>query len=357
MALGPYVLPTRQLLRERLGLSAAALDLYLAADVLDLHLESYSFFRALGYHPHKRHGPGLNRALLFGQADIPRLLEAGIGGATWVITGHPLRPVESREEAFRRLHTELVLLLESADGRVAVVDTASGYRAARAAGRHAAFIGVQGAHALPPDPDVLAHLPVPLLRITLMHLTDTPFGKTSAPSPFRRGRGLSPLGERFIEQMNAQRIGVDLSHISEAGFWAALEVADPSIPVLVTHTGVSGVHPHWRNLTDAQLRAVARRGGTVGIMYHAEFLGDPLLKGRLSSLVRHIRHAENIMGEDHVSLGSDWDGAICTPRDMPTCLELPRLVEALLIDGMKEEAILKLLGQNALRVIAELKGA
>lgn len=354
--LGPYELPTPELLQERLGVSQAAAELYLSSEVLDLHLETYSFYRAVGYHPYRRHSGGLQRALVLGQADIPRLLEAGVNGATWVITGHPLRPADTREDAFRRLYGELVELLSGADGKVEVVHTASEYRRARSRGAHAAFVGVQGAHAFPPDPSVLTRLPGPLLRITLLHLTDTAFGSTSAPSMQGGNRGLGAVGHAFIEQMNASRIGVDLSHISERGFWDALQTSDPSLPVLVTHTGVDGGHRHWRNLTDAQLRAIAERGGTVGIMYHSKYLGDPLFGGRVASVVRHIRHTEKVIGADHISLGSDWDGAICTPRDMPTCLELPRLVDALLLDGMKDAAIEKLLGQNALRVIGELKG-
>ena len=355
--LGAYEIPTPELLQARLGISRAAADLYLASDVVDLHVESFSFFRALGYDPHKRHSPGLQRGLLVGQADIPRLLEAGIGGACWVITGHPLRPPDTREDAFGRLYRELATLLESADGKVALVDSSEAYRAARARGQHAAFVGVQGAHAFPPDPSVLDRLPGPLLRITLLHLSNTAWGSTSAPSPWRRQRGLSPLARDFIARMNELRIGVDLAHVHPEGFWAAVECADRAVPLLVTHTGVSGAHPHWRNLDDAQLRAIAERGGTVGIMYHAAFLGDPLWAGRLASVVRHIKHAIAVIGSEHVSLGSDWDGLICTPRDMPTCLELPRLAQALLDEGVLETDIQNVLGRSALRVIRELKGS
>jgi len=355
--LGAYELPTPELLMARQGLSRAAADLYLAADVIDLHVESFSFYRALGYHPHKRHSPGLHGGLVVGQADIPRLLEAGVRGACWVITGHPLRSPDAREDAFARLYRELCELLEQADNQVALVENASQYQEARARGQHAAFLGVQGAHAFPPDPSTLDRLPGDLLRITLLHLTDTAWGSTSAPSPWRRGRGLSQLAREFIARMNELRIAVDLAHVHPEGFWAALESSDPTLPIWVTHTGVQGAHRHWRNLDDQQLRAVAARGGTVGIMYHSAYLGDPLFAGRLSSVVRHIRHAVSVIGSEHVSLGSDWDGAICTPRDMPTCLELPRLVQALLEDGMPELDIHNVLGKSALRAIRELKGS
>lgn len=355
-ALSEFEAPTQAALIRRLGISREAAELFCTSDVIDLHIESYSFYRSFGYHPHKRHTGGLHGALLCGQADLPRLIETGINGATWVITANPLRPVEDRAESFRRLIGELEALIESADGRAAVVTNAAEYRAAVAEGKHACFLGVQGANAFPPEADCLDAYASKLLRITLMHMSDSSWGKTSAPSPFFRDKGLGNTGREFVERMNALKIGVDLAHIHARGFWDVVEVHDQALPLLVTHTGVSGVHQHWRNLDDDQLKAIAQSGGTVGIMYHAMYLGDGLLSGKLSSVVRHIKHALGVIGPEHVSLGSDWDGLICTPRDMPTCSELPKLVDALLTSGVTPDVVVKILGSNFLRVIEQLKG-
>jgi membrane dipeptidase len=134
-------------------------------------------------------------------------------------------------------------------------------------------------------------------------------------------------------------------------------VHDRSQPLIVTHTGVCGVHRHWRNLEDQQIRAVADTGGTIGVIYHAAFLGDRLWGGRVESIARHLEHVVNVAGEDHASLGSDWDGAIVVPRDMQSCLELPRLVHTLLQRRWKPERIRKVLGQNFLRALRELRGS
>lgn len=348
--------PSTERLQRRLGISREAAALFHESDVIDLHVESYSFYRSFGYHPHKRHSGGVHRGLVVGQADLPRLLETGINGATWVITANPLRPSADRGASFARQLTELTTLLEQADGHAAIVRNVAEYQEAVRNRKHACFIGVQGANALPADPEALDAYQHELLRITLLHLTNTAWGTTSAPKWSRRSIGLSELGCAYVEKMNELRIGVDLAHIDERGFWDAIRLADPSQPLLVTHTGVKGAHDHWRNLDDKQLKAVAESGGTVGIMYHSVYLGDRLFSGRLSSVVRHIRHALRTIGPDHISLGSDWDGAICTPRDMPTCAELPLLVEALLKDGVDPSAIQKILGQNFLRVVGELKG-
>ena len=72
--------------------------------------------------------------------------------------------------------------------------------------------------------------------------------------------------------------------------------------------------------------------------------------------MQHVEHVINAAGEDHVSLGSDWDGSIITPRDMPTCLELPRLTQAMLERQWSEQRIRKVLGGNFLRVVAQLRG-
>ncbi|HXS15623.1 MAG TPA: membrane dipeptidase, partial [Polyangiaceae bacterium] len=280
--------------------------------------------------------------------------EASIAGATWVITANPLRPEADRAHTFFRQLSELTALLEE-EGTARVVGDARQFEQARAEGKHAAFIGVQGANALPLDLEFLTQIAPQVLRITLMHMSDSAFGHTSAPGLRRADVGLTPRGFTLVEAMNALRIGVDLAHIHPRGFWDAVRVHRSDLPLLVTHTGVSGVHRHWRNLDDAQLRAVAKSGGVVGIMYHALYMGDPLLRGRVATVARHIQHAVQVMGDDHVALGSDWDGLICTPRDMPTCLELPRLVEALLQLKLPEISIRKILGRSFLRVVKLLR--
>jgi membrane dipeptidase len=94
----------------------------------------------------------------------------------------------------------------------------------------------------------------------------------------------------------------------------------------------------------------------VGIMYHAPFLGDRPWAGRVETVARHIEHVYQVAGEDTPALGSDWDGSIIPPRDMPTCLELPRLVAALTARGLPDRAVQKIMGKNFLRVVREVRG-
>ncbi len=342
---------------RELGVSREAIDVYLASDVIDLHVDSFIWTRTFGYDLRRRHGHGLLGARVYSQVDFPRVREANLTGAIWVITTNPARRAERRLEVFLENLRRLQGIFESVPEDFAVVRNVAEYRRARAAAKHGAFIGIQGGNALDARPDALDLIPDDLIvRITLVHLSSSKLGATSAPVDKRRDQGLTDAGRDYVRRMNEKRILVDLAHINRAGFFDAVAVHDRSLPIVVTHTGVAGVHRHWRNLDDEQLRAIADSSGTIGVMYHSPFLGDPWPGGRAETIVRHLAHIVDTVGEDHASLGSDWDGAIHPPRDMPTVLELPRLVDLMLRRGWSAERIGKILGGNFLRVVEAVRG-
>ena len=343
---------------KALSISREAIDVYLASDVIDLHVDSFIWHRIFGYDLTERHDHGLFGARFYSQVDFPRIREARVTGACWVITTNPLRVAVERKDAFVKNIQRLRALIESCPDDLAVVRNAREYRAARAAGKHGAFIGLQGGNALDADPAALDLIPDDLvLRITLVHLSSSSLGVTSSPAAGRaKYRGLTDAGRRYVRRLNEKNIFVDLAHISREGFWDAVEVHDKKKPFIVTHTGVDAVHPHWRNIDDKQIEAIAASGGTIGVMYHGQFLDGPYLGGKAEAIVDHLAHIVDVGGEDCASLGSDWDGAICTPRDMPTCLELPVLAELMLGRGWSGERIGKILGGNALRAIERLRG-
>jgi len=348
--------PDRAAWATALGVSHAAIDLYLACDVIDLHIDTFIWARVFGYDLARRHGTGLLGARFYGHADVPRIREARVTGAIWVVTTNPLRSAEGRADTLFENLARLEATLASSPDGVALVHDVGEYAEAKEAGKHAAFIGIQGGNALD-APGALARLPDrAVVRVTLVHLSSSSLGVTSAPKLRRRDEGLTKAGKDYVKQLDAKRIFVDLAHINRRGFFDAVEAHDRSLPLIVTHTGVSGVHEHWRNIDDAQLRAIADTGGTVGIMYHAPFLGEGDTGLRASRVVDHIAHVVRTVGDDFVSLGSDWDGAITTPRDMPSCLELPRLVQLMLDRGLGEETIRKVMGGSFLRALGHLRG-
>ncbi len=342
---------------RELRISREAVQLYLASDVIDLHIDSFIWNRIFRYDLRRRHGLGLFGGRFYSQLDFPRVREAALTGATWVITTNPWRRAEHRPNIFLENVRRLQGIFESVPGDFQVVRSVAEYRRAKAAGKHAAFIGIQGGNALDYDLDSLDLIPDNLiLRVTIVHLSSSRIGVTSAPTGRRQGEGLSEFGKDFVRRLNEKKIFVDLAHINREGFFDAVAVHDRSQPLLVTHTGVAGVHRHWRNLDDEQLRAIAATGGTIGVMYQSSFLGDPWAGGSAAAVVRHLAHIVETVGEEHASLGSDWDGAINPPRDLLTPLDLPRVVELMLQRGWSGERIQKILGGNFLRVVEALRG-
>ncbi len=342
---------------RRLEISSEAAALFHDSEVIDLHVDSFIWTRLFGYALDQRHGPGLMGARFYSQVDIPRLRDVGIGSATWVITTNPLRSARGRRSAFAKNLPRLEALLAAHPSDVEIVRTYDEYRACRMRGRHAAFIGIQGGNAVDFDIETLELLvPQRVLRVTLVHLYSSKLGTSSAPASNIHRHALSDFGASTVEFLNHHRIFVDLAHISREGFRLALERHDSKLPPIVTHTGVCGAYEHWRNLEDWQIRAIASRGGVIGVMFHTPFLVNGLRRGPLSAIVDHLEHVIQVGGEHAPALGSDWDGAIITPRDMPTCLELPRLVQEMLNRGWTESRIRNVLGENFLRSLRDLRG-
>ena len=340
---------------KNLGISEHAVNLYLDSDVIDLHVDSFIWTRCFGYRLDRRHGPGLLRARYFSQVDVPRIREARISGATWVITTNPWRPRRSRARVLVQNANRLTAILESQPESVRIIRTFDDYAAAKRAGLHAAFLGVQGANALQDSSSWDSVVDQRFLRMTLMHLTNSDLGQTSTPLRLGKDRGLTPKGRELVQFLNSKRILVDLAHASQRTFHDVLGCHDRNIPPIVTHTGMSAVYSHWRNISDEQLRAVADRGGIIGIFFHSPFLAPGISRCRVQVVARHIAHAVNAVGASHVALGSDWDGNIVTPRDMPTCLELPRLVQALLAEGLTDVQIRSVLGGSFLGLLRSFR--
>ena len=315
--------------------------------VVDAHIESFVWARVFRYDVTARHGAGALGGRLYSQLDVPRMREAGMTGGVFSIATNPFRSPANRSHTLQTNVDRLQAQLEAGPG-VAVVADVAGYRVARAEGRLGCFLAVQGGNAV--RAGEVERLPPIVSRVTLMHLTPSALGWPS--SPVLRDRGLTAAGRQYVEALDARRIVLDLAHAGPRTFWDALAVHDPAVPAIVSHSGVRGVHDVWRNVDDDQIRAIAATGGVVGIMYHCGFLG-----GRAAeAVVRHLEHVIDVGGEDCAALGSDWDGFIVTPRDMPTVLELPALLACMRERGFSEERVAKVVGGNYLRAVADVRG-
>ena len=339
------------------GVSEEAYQLTLDAEVVDLHIDTLIPQRLWGRDPLVPHGWSPFAGRFFGHLDLPTLERGGVTGAMWSITTNPFRPAGNRWRTFLRNLERYRDLEERSEGRIQVATNHSEYMSARAAGAHVCLPAVQGGNAIEAAPELAASIPGDIItRVTLVHLTNSGFGATSSPGAlWRANQGLTPRGKDLVASLNERRVLVDLAHINPRGFQDAVEVHDGSAPLIVTHTGVDGVRPHWRNLSDEQLKRIADTGGTIGVMFHKGFLkrrGGPT---GLEMIMEHVHHIVETVGEDHASIGTDYDGAITPPAGCRDGLTYPKLTDAMLKRGYSESRIRKILGENALRVLKAIR--
>ncbi len=350
--------PRRAPLERPEGVSDHAMDVLAAAEVVDLHLDSFIVRRLVGRDLNQRHGIGPLGGRMFGHLDFPTAAASGLTGGMWSITTNPFRTAAGRWRVFLANLESLRDQVAASEGAVALVRDMAEWRQARATGAHACLVAIQGGNAIEAAPEGIASVPDDLVtRVTLVHLTNAVFGPSSSPLSLGRGArgGLTAAGRELVASLNAHRVFVDLAHIGERAFWDAVDAHDPTQPLLATHTGVDGVRPHWRNLTDEQVRAVANTGGVVGIIFQAGFLARRGGPRDVNMVVEHMEHVVKVAGEDAVALGSDYDGAIIPPPDLRDGFGPARLVDAMLRRGWPELRIHKALGLNFLRTFAALR--
>lgn len=154
--------------------------------------------------------------------------------------------------------------------------------------------------------------------------------------------GLTPLGRQVVQRMEQLGIAVDLAHASTQTVQEVLAMA--TRPVVVSHTGVAAVCPGPRNLTDEQLRAIAANGGLIGIGYWDGAVCEPTIE----NIVKAIMHAVQVMGVQHVGLGSDFDGTTKTPWDTRGVIVI---TDALLKAGLSADDVSRVMGGNALEYL------
>ncbi|NBN63037.1 peptidase [Microvirga tunisiensis] len=228
--------------------------------------------------------------------------------------------------------------------------------AAMEAGQLAMVLHIEGAEAIDPDfaaLDVLYQAGLrsigPVWSRQNIFSDGVPMAFPSSPDT---GAGLTDLGRELVRRCNRLGVMLDLSHITEKGFWDVAGLSER--PLIASHSNAHALCPSARNLTDRQLDAIAESRGLVGINFHVAFLRDD---GRhnpdtpLETIVRHADHLISRLGEDHVGLGSDFDGCV-VPRAIGDVAGLPALLEAFRKAGYGEELIAKIAWRNWLSVIA-----
>lgn len=345
-------LSAREIAR-RAGVSNEAVELAWSAEVVDLHLESFLPPRLWGYDLLRRHSHTYPfGGWLFGHVDVPRALEGGLTGAMWSIATNIAQPAPWRFGVLEKNVARLAATLRGS-AHVEVVRSHQEWARARAAGKHAALVCVQGGNAF----DGARPLSNPgglVTRVTVVHLSNSRLGETSSPARLGRDAGIRAPGKNFVEWLNSERIFVDLAHASPKTFWDALAVHDQTQPAIVTHTGAAAVHPMWRNIDASQVKAIADTGGVCGVILQRSFLGKSVKDGRTA--LDHLEAFIDAGGEGCAAIGTDLDGFIIPPPDLRDgATAYYRLVSYMLERRWTEQRIRGVLGENFLRAFRELR--
>lgn len=221
------------------------------------------------------------------------------------------------------------------------------------AGKKAIFLGIENGYALGKEVNnVRKFRDMGVSYITLCHngdndLCDSARGKGE-------WKGLSPLGKQMVAEMNRLGVMVDISHAAESTFYDVLECS--RYPIIASHSSARALCNHPRNLTDDQLKAIAGQGGVVQLCLYKGFINEEAEKASVSDAIRHINHMVDLIGVEHVGIGSDFDG----DGELIGCRasnELINITMHLLKEGYSETDISRIWGGNFLRVMRQVQSA
>ena len=324
-----------------------------------------------------------------GHIDLPRMKKGGLNALFFSIymSGTVTGP-KAVNDAIERIAAVHKLAEEFPD-QVAVCVTAEQVRKAHKQGKIAALMGMEGGHMINNSLPVLrmfAELGVRYL--TLTHSVNTEWADSSGDQP--KHNGLTDFGKDVVRELNRLGVMVDISHVSDKTFFDAIEVS--KAPMIASHSSCRAISGHARNMTDEMIKALAAKGGVIQINYLDQFIDNDLFQYSQKSLplmrelqqkfpgrenagkrreevakqfgpapkasweriIDHIDHAVKLVGADHVGLGSDFDGG-SMPEGMEDCTLLPKITEALMRKGYSASDLKKILGENTLRLLADVE--
>ena len=290
--------------------------------------------------------------------DIPRMREGGFDGGFFIVGNGPTADVMfTLERTLAQIDAnpgDLRLILSSQD----VID-------AKTRGQIGILMTIEGAQRwLRGELDMVRlfyRMGIRCLGIThgeggeeegFLQGSKSPFGPcTVAERNAERtsARGLTNFGREVLRLSNELGLVTDLAHINDRAFYEVLELS--SKPVTMTHTAVCALCPHWRCLTDDQIRALADQGGVLGIAFAPFFIHPE--EATIDRLVEHVCYVAELVGVEHVAIGSDFDGLGATPAVVPDVGQLPLLTQSMLAHGLSEAEIAQVWGGNFVRLLQQ----
>jgi membrane dipeptidase len=311
-----------------------------------------------------------------GHIDLPRMQAGGMVGGLFAIFSpdthddpdnddpNPPYAGSISQRSAKKSLTEMRALLDAiiaeSAGKVRLCTSVAEIRASIASEAAAVVFHIEGAEAIGADLDGLHALHAQGLR-SLGPVWSRPnvFGHGVPfrfPSSPDTGPGLTDAGKQLVTECNRLRIAVDLSHITEKGFWDVATLS--TAPLIASHSNAHAVAASSRNLTDDQIKAIAASGGIIGLNFATGFLREDGRWNRdtpIDIMLRHLDHLLALAGEDCVALGSDFDGARI-PNAINDAAGLQNLVSAMEAHGYGAALIRNIASENWFRVLERIWG-
>lgn len=288
------------------------------------------------------------------QVDLPKMCEGFLDAqylACWVRQGelskHGRKNAKLRvDELIDRIYWQV----EQNNGICGIARSAQDVAKLKSEGKRAFFIGIENGYAIGKDLKLIeTYHNKGVTYITLCHSKNNDICDSSSDKAGARWNGLSPFGKEVIAEMNRLGILIDLSHASDNTFWDVLNLSE--VPVLASHSSSRAMFNCDRNLSDDQLRAIAKNGGVVQVCLVDEFLNANPKDASIEDFMNHLCHIIDVAGIDHVGIGSDFDGGAgvkgCNGDN-----DMIQITTRLIERGYSDEDIAKIWGGNFLRVLS-----
>jgi membrane dipeptidase len=330
--------------------------------------------------------------------DIPRLREGRVGAQFWsVFVPSNMLPADAVVATLEQIDCVHRIISKNPE-TFSLVDSAAGVRTAVAEGKIASLIGIEGGHSIDSSLGVLRMMRRAGVRyMTLTHNDNTPWARSATGEQI--DHGLTDFGRRVVGEMNGLGLIVDLSHVAEQTMHDALNTS--AAPVIFSHSSCRSVTDHVRNVPDAVLERLPGNNGVLMLTFVPAFISEACAdherrsdevrqrlglrtgfhagqaeedvaaaaefarwtsqnqapQATIADIVRHMEHAREVVGPQHLGIGGDFDGIEQLPRGISGVSSYPAVIEALAERGWKPADLRSLAFGNVLRVLEDTEVA
>ncbi|MCF0177349.1 MAG: membrane dipeptidase [Bacteroidales bacterium] len=300
-------------------------------------------------------GADFSKNVPAGHVDYQRMRKGGVDASFFAIyTSAELAP----DAATRRALEMIAAVKDSvaaASAKVALATTPAEALKNKKNGKISIFMGMENGAPIQQSLSLLRLFHgMGITYMTLCHNGNNEICDAAATAEKRWG-GISPFGSQVIEEMNRIGMMIDVSHISDMAFYDVLSKS--KAPVVATHSCCRAICDHYRNMSDEMIEALAERGGVIQINFYPAFLDNNYksMNPSYKRIVDHIDHVVNLVGVEHVGIGSDFDGIEITPEGMEDVSKMQKLTIEMRKRGYSDHEIALIEGGNFLRIMEKVQ--